>query len=220
MWFENPPTVSTWDQAVSHLVAADPILAKAIGRVGPCTLAPRRDYFTSLCRAIFAQQLSTAVANVLFGRFTKLFGRGKPTPKKVLALSDEQLISTGLSRQKRSFIRDLALKFADGEVPVKKFPDMSDEEIVQALLPVKGIGRWTVEMFLIFVMNRPDVWPIDDLGVRKVVMQLYGLRKLPEGPKLIKLAEPWRPWRTVATWYLWRFGGLEEDRKRLERRTT
>jgi len=179
-------------------------MAGIIDRVGHCTLRPRRDYFVALCQAIFAQQVSTAVASTLFGRFRTLFAAGRPTPGRVLQLSDQCLRSVGLSRQKAVYIRDLALHFADGRIPTRRFARMDDQAIIRSLLAVKGIGRWTAEMFLIFVLNRPDLLPVDDLGIRKSVQTFYGLPDLPDAEALLRLADPWRPWRTIATWYLWR----------------
>jgi 3-methyladenine DNA glycosylase/8-oxoguanine DNA glycosylase len=163
----------------------------------------------ALCQAIFTQQVSTVVATVLFARFRKLFRGSRPTPRGVLRLSDEQMRTAGLSRQKQSYLRDMAARFSRGEIPAKGFPTMSDEEIVQSLLPIKGVGRWTAEMFLIFVLNRPDVFPVDDLGVRKGVQTLYGLPEMPRAAEAVPFGVKWRPWRTVATWYLWRAAALD-----------
>ena len=124
---------------------------------------------------------------------------------KFLRCGDEELIRrVGLSRQKRVYVRDLAAHFADGRVRTRAFAKMDDEAIVQALIPINGIGRWTVEMFLIFCLNRPDVWPVDDLGVRKGAQREYGLGEMPTKKELAEMGERWRPWRTVAAWYLWR----------------
>jgi DNA-3-methyladenine glycosylase II len=208
MWFAVPKTAPDWSAALSHLRRADPVMSSIIGRVGPCTLAPRIGYFTALCQAMISQQVSTVVAAILYQRFRRLFPAGRPTPRGVLALSDDQLRSVGLSRQKIGYLRDLATRFASGQIPTRRFASMSDEEIIQSLLPIKGVGRWTAEMFLIFVLNRPDLLPVDDLGVRKVAQSAYALKTLPDAPTLIALAAPWRPWRTIATWYLWRYGAL------------
>jgi DNA-3-methyladenine glycosylase II len=210
MWFDIPEELPDWMPALRHLAKVDAAMKGVIARVGPCTLAPRGDPFVSLCQAIFTQQVSTAVATVLFGRFRKLFRANRPTPRGVTRLSEEQMRSAGLSRQKQAYLRDLAERFDRGEIPVKRFPEMSDEEIVQALLPIKGVGRWTAEMFLIFVLNRPDVFPVDDLGVRKNVQALYGLNEMPRADEVIPFGEKWRPWRTVATWYLWRWAALDD----------
>src|SRR4051812_22866424 len=207
MWFEKPRTLTNWNAARAHLARVDPVMRQMIRDVGPCTLAPRRDYFVKLCQSIFTQQISTAVATVLFGRFRDQFPSRRPTPTAVLRFlkSDEQVIRlVGLSRQKRSYLEDLATKWIDGHIPSRRFASMEDEAIVQSLTQVKGVGRWTVEMFLIFCLNRPDVFPVDDLGVRKSAQLAYGLKELPGKQELTELGEKWRPWRTIATWYLWR----------------
>ena len=192
-----------------HLRRVDPVMGRIVDRVGPCTLGPRRGYFEALCQAIFSQQVSGTVADILFARFRKLLG-GRPTPAGVLGLTEEQLTAVGLSRQKRRYVRDLAEHFASGRIPVRRLRRMGDEEIIESLVEVKGVGRWTAEMFLIFVLNRPDLLPVDDLGVRKGVQMGYGLGELPSPTQVIAIGEPWRPWRTVATWYLWRWGAAEE----------
>jgi len=193
-----------WTKAIDHLSRVDAKLAAVIERAGPCTLKPGGDCFIALCRAIIAQQISGVVAKAITKRFRKLFPRSRPTPKLLLALTDEQLRSAGLSRQKLSYLRDLAAHFAERKVPTRRFSKMSDEEIIQSLIPIKGIGRWTAEMFLIFVLNRPDLLPVDDLGVRKGFQKVYGLRTEPKPAKMIQIAEKWRPWRTVGSWYMWR----------------
>jgi DNA-3-methyladenine glycosylase II len=203
MWLAEKSKVD-WSEATGHLSRVDPKLAAVIARAGPCTLKPRGDCFLSLCRAIISQQISGVVAVAITKRFKKLFPRSRPTPKHLLTLSDEQLRSAGLSRQKMSYLRDLAAHFAEGKVPIRRFSKMSDEEIIQSLLPVKGIGRWTAEMFLIFVLNRPDLLPVDDLGVRKGFQKVYGLKSEPKAAKMMQIAERWRPWRTIGSWYMWR----------------
>jgi DNA-3-methyladenine glycosylase II len=164
VWFEKPPRQSNWSAARRHL-RRDPLMRKLMTRVGPCTLAPRRDYFIVLCKSIFTQQISTRIATILFGRFRELFPRKTPTPSAVIDIlqHDHHAKSCGLSRQKRAYLIDLARHFADGEIPTRKFRSMSDEQIIECLTRVNGVGRWTAEMFLIFVLNRPDVWPVDDL---------------------------------------------------------
>ena len=210
MWFERPPGRPDWGAAEAHLRRADPALARVIDRVGPCTLAPRRDYFVVLCKAIFTQQISTAVATTLFGRFRKLFPGQRPTPPLVLELlagGDPALLrSCGLSRQKASYLADLARHFVDGQVPTRRLARMDDEAVVDTLVRVRGIGRWTAEMFLMFSLNRPDVFPVDDLGLQEAVRREYGLATRPTPKQLLPYGDPWRPWRTVATWYLWRGG--------------
>jgi DNA-3-methyladenine glycosylase II len=207
MWFETPPRAPDWSRALKHL-RHDPVMKKLIARVGPCTLHPRRDYFVVLCKSIFTQQISTKVATTLFGRFRDQFPMRRPTPplvERFLTDGDDQLIRTcGLSRQKRAYVLDLAQRLAAGDIPTRRFARMSDEDIIAALTRVNGIGRWTAEMFLIFVLNRPDVLPVDDLGLREGVKVAYGLRDRPGAKALTELGERWRPYRSIATWYLWR----------------
>ena len=206
MWFPSANDDRRWIDAQRHLRAAHPALGQIVERVGPCTLRPRRDYFVVLCKAIFTQQISTAVATVLFARFREHFPRGRPTPSLVLkALEDlAQMRACGLSRQKQRYIRDLAEHFVDCRIPTRRLASMDDERVIETLTAVKGIGRWTAEMFLIFTLNRPDVLPVDDLGLRKAAQTVFKLRELPDAPKLRRLAEPWEPYRSIATWYLWR----------------
>jgi DNA-3-methyladenine glycosylase II len=211
MWFPGEAPRVDWSVA-ERALSRDPVMRKVIERVGPCTLAPRRDYFVKLCQSIFTQQISTKVAAVLFHRFRSHFPRRQPTPAKVLEFlrtrDEETIRSVGLSRQKRRYVEDLAAHFADGRVKTRRLASMDDEAIVQALLPIMGIGRWTVEMFLIFCLNRPDVWPVDDLGVRVNCGKAQGLKGPPSKTELTDIGERWRPWRTIASWYLWRYGDL------------
>jgi DNA-3-methyladenine glycosylase II len=210
MWYVTSKSKPDWSEARRHLIRADRILAPIIHRVGPCTLVPRRDYYNLLCLSIFNQQISTKIATILFNRFRDQFPRRRPTPEHALKFLDgdgELVKRCGISRQKRGYLIDLSQRFADKQVPTHKFWRMSDEQVMESLTQIKGIGRWTSEMFLMFVLNRPDVLPVDDLGLQEAVKRAYKLRERPEKTKLTKLAEPWRPWRTVATWYLWR--GLE-----------
>lgn len=193
-----------WTEAEVHLSRVDPVLAEIIRRVGGCTLAPRRGYFVVLCNSIISQQISTAAARTVFRRFRGLFPRRRPTPAATLKLSADQLRAAGLSRQKSEYLKSLAQHFARGAVPVRKLAAMSDEEVVQALIPIKGIGRWTAEMFLIFVLNRTDLLPVDDLGLCNQAKRAYGMKKYPDAKTMQKLAEKWRPYRSIATWYLWR----------------
>jgi DNA-3-methyladenine glycosylase II len=209
MWFDLTASKPDWAKARRHLSKVDAKLGKVIRRVGPCTLAGRRDYFVLLCKAIFNQQISTKVAAVLFGRFRDQFPMRRPTPRRVLEFLDgdaDAIKRVGLSRQKAVYLRDLAQHFVDGRIPTRKLCRMEDQEVIDALVAVKGIGRWTAEMFLMFVLNRPDVLPVDDLGLREGVKDIYGLAERPTAAELTELAESWRPHRTVATWYVWRRG--------------
>lgn len=203
------PSRSNWSAAQRHLSRAHPGMKRIIKLVGPCKLRRRRDYFPILCHSIFAQQLSTKIANILFSRFQKLFPRGRITPARVTILigpgaNEQKLKGVGMSRQKREYLLDLARHFERGEIPTRKFARMNDEEIIESLTKVNGIGRWTAEMFLIFVLNRPDLWPVDDLGLREGIRRLHKLTDRPTAKDCIPHGDCFRPYRSVATWYLWR----------------
>jgi DNA-3-methyladenine glycosylase II len=199
---------SQWSSARQHLAKNDSIMRKISSAVGPCTLTPHRDHFTLLCKSIYSQQISSVVAAVLFGRFREKFPRKRPTPHHALKLLNHsdpaRLQGLGLSRQKRKYLIDLSEHFVAGKIPSRRLSRMSDEEVIESLTAVNGIGRWTAEMFLIFVLNREDVLPVDDLGLQKAVQSAYRLPHLPKKAELTKIAEPWRPYRSIATWYLWR----------------
>ena len=195
-----------WSTARRHL-EKDPVMRRIMDAIGPCTLKPRRDHFVLLCKSIYSQQISTTVATVLFGRFREKFPRKRPTPALVLKLltkgTDAALKGCGLSRQKKKYLIDLSHHFLSGAIPNHRLSSLTDDEVIEALTAVNGIGRWTAEMFLMFVLNRPDVWPLDDLGLQRAVKLAYNLKQWPKKAKLLKLAEPWRPYRTIASWYLW-----------------
>jgi DNA-3-methyladenine glycosylase II len=201
-----------WSAAISYLSRADPVIAGLIEQVGPCLIRPRRDYFPTLCRAIFSQQISTKIAAILYERFCALFPGKRPTPAAVLAAflggtAESAVRACGLSRQKKLYLIDLARHFADGRIPTRRLPRMNDDQVIEALTAVHGIGRWTAEMFLMFVLNRPDVLPVDDFGLRQAVKLFYRLRETPDAARTRRIGKNWSPWRSVATWYLWR--GLE-----------
>lgn len=211
MWYVTARSKPDWSIARRHLARVDPVLRPIIKRVGPCTLVPRRDYFNLLCISIFNQQISTKIATILYNRFRDQFPRRHPTPGKVLQFlqSDGELVRRcGISRQKKGYLIDLATRFDARQIPTHQFWKMSDDEVIASLTQVKGIGRWTAEMFLMFVLNRPDVLPVDDLGLQEAVKRAYGLPKRPTPKEVIPYGERWRPWRSIATWYLWR--GLED----------
>jgi DNA-3-methyladenine glycosylase II len=192
-------------KARTHLSKADPVLARIIAEVGPCDLQPRRERFQALARAIIFQQLAGAAANAIYRRFEGLFpGTDFPRPEDVLAKSVTELRSVGLSEKKALYIKDLAAHIRDGKLDFHRFHRMSDDEIVEHLTQVKGIGKWTAQMFLMFNLGRPDVMPADDLGVQNAVKRHYRMRQRPNRKRLLKHAERWRPYRTAAAWYLWR----------------
>lgn len=195
-------------EATLHVAAADPAMAALIEQVGPCTLTPRRfagGHFAALARSILYQQLAGKAAAAIHARFLALFERGRPTPEAVLALPDEVLRGAGLSNAKATSIKDLAAKVLDGTVRLDRVTRLSDEAIVERLTQVRGIGRWTVEMFLMFQLGRPDVWPVGDYGVRKGWAIIHGRPDtLPTPSELAAAGEAYRPHRTVAAWYCWR----------------
>lgn len=195
------------EEALAHLSECDPVLARLIAQAGPFTLAPEplQSPFVALLRAIVYQQLSGKAAATIYGRVERLFGRGKPRPDKLLAIAVTDLRAAGMSQAKVLAARDLAEKTLDGTVPtLAKLSAMTDDEIVERLVQVRGIGRWSAEMLLMFRLGRPDVLPVADLGVRRGYMLTYRKRKLPEPKALLKHGESWRPFRSVASWYFWR----------------
>ncbi|MSO57005.1 MAG: DNA-3-methyladenine glycosylase 2 family protein [Acidobacteria bacterium] len=187
------------------LMRRDPVLAAIIKKYGACGIrtGSEIDIFRGLIEAIVSQQLSTKAAATIHGRLCALLPGGLPTPEGILPLSDEALRGAGLSRQKTSYVRDLSYKVLDGSLQTGSLAALDDEDIVTQLTRIKGIGRWTAEMILIFRLARPDVLPVDDLGIVKAVRQAYGLRKMPDAKRLMKIGECWRPYRSVASWYLW-----------------
>lgn len=197
--------------AVAHLRRADPRLRRAIAKVGPCRFSARRDgtHFDALVRAIVYQQLSGKAAATIHGRLLAHFGGVAPDAHAILAADEAALRATGLSRQKLGYIRSLAEHVVAGELPLDCVETLADEEIEAALMRVKGIGRWSAQMFLMFRLGRPDVFPESDLGIRKGVQLLDRLRELPTPRELVERAERWAPWRTVAAWYLWRLVDLD-----------
>ncbi len=195
-------------EAIRWLSASDPKLAKVIRSVGPCTLKVPRTFnvFGSLLQSIVYQQLAGKAAAAILGRVHAALGAGStPTPESVVALPDSVLRQAGLSRSKLAAIRDLAEKVLAGQVPtLPQLRRMSDEEIVEKLTAIRGVGRWTVEMLLIFRLGRPDVLPITDYGVRKGFGLVFQSGKLPDTAQMVRRGERWRPFRSVASWYLWR----------------
>jgi DNA-3-methyladenine glycosylase II len=191
------------EEAVAHLRQADPIMAAIIDRVGPLKIGYRRERFPSLVRAIIFQQLAGRAAQTIHDRFVNAIGGGLPTPEAVLAASDEILRGAGLSRGKMAYLRDLASHVQSGSLDFKRLPRLTDDEIIAHLTRVKGIGRWTAEMFMMFNLRRPDILPVDDLGVRTAVMKAYGMTEPPPPKQLREFGERWKPHRTAAAWYLW-----------------
>ena len=204
-----PTRAQQAEAAIRHLRKSDPVIAAVIKRVGPFTLKPDRDRFRMLMRSIVSQQISTKAARSIRGRLEALVEPETPTAQNLAVLSVEQLRSAGLSAQKASYMHDLAEKVAGGQVKLNTIGRLSDEAVIDELTQIRGIGRWTAQMFLIFSLGRWDVFPHDDLGVRAAIRRLYGLDDLPDKATSHAIAEPWRPFATVASWYCWR--SLEND---------
>jgi len=196
------------DEGLDHLKASDDTLARVIEERGPLDLEARvrgrpADAYGALLRAIVGQQLSVKAARTIYERFTALFDGRTPTPEELLEVDADTLRSAGLSRAKASYVRSLAEHVVSGELELDRLDDLSDEQVAAELVAVKGLGQWTADMFLIFHLGRPDVLPVGDLGVRRAVERLYGLEALPSAAELEALGERWRPWRSLASLYLW-----------------
>jgi len=190
-------------KAINHLKHSDPVLSAIIERVGACRMEYGEPAFSSLAEAIVYQQLNGKAAVTIFNRFADLAGRPL-TPQGILKLSAEQMRGAGLSKQKLSYLRDLAAKTQSGELDFAKLPDLSDDEAIEHLTQVKGIGVWTAHMFLMFALRRPNVLPTGDFGVRMAIKKHYRKRKLPKPEQMEKIAKCWEPYRSVACWYLWK----------------
>ena len=200
-------TPAGYRRAQQHLAARDPVLRTLIAAYGACALArsQREDPFTALVEAIVWQQLSARAAATIYKRVLALLpGGGPPTPGAILALEEAHLRAAGLSRAKTAYVRDLAARVRNGDVHLDAFGTLDDDPVIAELTKVKGIGRWTAEMFLMFRLHRPDVLPVGDVGIANAIRRAYGLRKVPSPARMQKIAEPWRPYRSVACWYLWR----------------
>ena len=182
----------------------DPILAAIIEQVGPFAITYRPPQFESLVRSIASQQISSKVARVFLERLLARMPDGRITPEAILRMRPSTFRKLGFSAAKTEYIRDLARKTASGELSFEQFPSMSDDDIIEHLTSVKGIGVWTAHMFLIFALRRPDILPVGDLGIRAAIRKAYGLPALPAPVEMHAIAENWRPWCSVACWYLWR----------------
>jgi DNA-3-methyladenine glycosylase II len=194
-------------RARRHLMRADPVLGAIIKRKGPCGLAARgtEPRLRSLLRALVSQQLSVKAAATIFSRLLALFpgDRDCPSPEAILQVPLETLRGVGLSRQKASYLHDLSTRVVAGTLRLEELDDLSDEQVMEALTAVKGVGRWTAEMILIFQLGRPDVLPVDDVGVLRSIQNVYGLRRRPSAKQVLRMGERWRPYRSIASWYLW-----------------
>src|SRR5438874_12556563 len=199
-------TPSEYQKARRLLMRRDPLLGAAIKRIGPCALASRqrKDHLSALVGSIVSQQLSMKAAATIFARFIALFPGGEiPDAAAIAALDDAALRAVGLSGQKVGYLRDLSARIADGRLHLDELEALSDDEVIERLTAVKGFGRWTAEMFLMFRLHRPDVLPAGDLGIVNAIQRLYRLRKRPDAKRVLKMGEAWKPYRSVASWYLW-----------------
>lgn len=192
------------DEAIIALRKKDKGLRKIIDACGPYTMKSKRGHFAALCRAIVGQQLAVAAAATIYERFRKLFPTGRPNPEALLRIPKPQLRAAGLSNQKMGYLIDLATHFSNNTIPHRRLSKMSDEEVIDALTEVKGIGVWTAQMFLIFVLARSDVWPTGDLGIRRALERSFSVAPEASLDDLEQVGEPWRPFRSYAAWYLWR----------------
>jgi DNA-3-methyladenine glycosylase II len=199
-------TPDGYARARRHLMRRDPVLGAAIKRIGPCGMADRqrKDHLSALVGAIVSQQLSTKAAATIFGRLVALFPDNHiPDAAAIAAQSDAALRGVGLSGQKVSYLRDLSARIADRRLDLDALDALPDAEVIERLTAVKGFGRWTAEMFLMFRLHRPDVLPAGDLGIVNAIQRLYKLRRRPDAKRITKMGEAWKPYRSVASWYLW-----------------
>jgi len=195
---------NVWRVGVRHLKRRDPILARIISRAAPLRFELDDDHYEAIVGSIIFQQLAGSAARAILDRFKGLYGGRLPSPSEYLSTDMDRLRKVGLSPQKISYIRDLAERLMDGRLDLKRLEGLSDEEAMRELDAVRGIGRWTAEMFLIFKLGRTDVLPVDDLGLRKAAKRAYRLRKLPSRERFERLAVNWHPYSSISTLYLWR----------------
>lgn len=197
--------MSVDDVIIKYLSQSDLRLGEVIGTVGKYSIKLRKDPFQSLVESIIYQQLAGSAASTIYGRFIKYYNNSPPLPEQILSTPDAVLKSSiGLSNKKIEYIKDLSARITDRKLDLVKLCEMTDEEIIAQLIQVKGIGRWTAEMFLIFCLGRLDVLPVTDLGIRKAMQKIYALPALPKPSEMLAISQPWRPYRSFATWYLWK----------------
>jgi DNA-3-methyladenine glycosylase II len=203
--------------ATTYLSSKDPIMASAIVRIGTCTLTPNPNVFEALVDAIISQQISVRAADAIMARLRAATPGGLITPEALLQLEHSNLRAAGLSTPKARYVRDLTERVSGGILDLANIEKLEDEEVINHLVSVKGIGRWTAEMILIFSLGRPDVLPVDDLGFVEGVREAYGLEARPTRKEMLERGEAWRPYRTFATWYMW---GIRRLSQRNERERT
>ena len=191
-------------KAINHLKKADPVMAAIIAKAGPYRVGYTDPVFQTLVRSIVYQQLHGKAALTIFNRLAEAGKVNPMTPEAVLKLRPQKMRAVGLSKQKTLYIRELARLTRDGEIQFERLPEMEDAAIIETLTRVKGVGVWTVQMFLMFALQRPNVLPVGDLGVRAAIKKAYGLEQLPKPQEMERIAEAWHPYRSVASWYLWR----------------
>ena len=193
-------------RARRHLMRHDPKLGSLVKQFGVCELGGSRkaDRFGGLVRSIVSQQLSVKAADTIHGRVLAALDAGRAMPEAILAIEEDRLRACGLSRAKVASVRDLATKVTEGSLALDRLDALDDETVIETMTKVRGIGRWSAEMFLMFRLGRPDILPVADVGVQRAMRRLYGLRKHPSPQRMTELARPWRPYRSVACWYLWR----------------
>ncbi|MDE3094585.1 MAG: DNA-3-methyladenine glycosylase 2 family protein [Chloroflexota bacterium] len=196
------------EAARSHLLKADPVMRGIIKRVGPLAIEARGEPYEALLRSVLYQQLAGAAAAAIERRFLALFGGRIPRPEDLAAAPDEALRAAGISRQKASYMHSIAQHFASGELSNRALRRASDNEVIDAVTRIKGIGRWTADMLLMFCLGRPDVLPVGDLGVRNSMRAAYQMDDPPDAETMLQIGDAWRPYRSAGTWYLWRRGDL------------
>jgi DNA-3-methyladenine glycosylase II len=196
------------DAARKHLAKSDPMMREIVKSVGPLDIEVRGQPYQSLLRAILYQQLAGPAAAAIERRFLAMFDGRIPEPHQLAPMTDEQLRTAGISRQKAGYMRSIAEHFGNGHLSDRKLMRMPDDEVIAAVTEIKGVGRWTADMLLMFCIGRPDVLPVGDLGIQNAMKLAYGLDAMPKPAEMETIAEPWRPYRSGASWYLWRRGDL------------
>jgi len=204
-----PFAAQTLKSARLHLQKRDPVMKAIIKRVGPCQIKTRRCRFRTLAASIVSQQISTAAARTVWQRLEQAVAPQRVTADSVIGLGMSNLRNCGISRQKSSYLLDLAEKNRQGVIDFRRFAQLTDEQVIDELTRVKGIGRWTAQMFLMFTLCRPDVFPVDDLGIKNAIRAAYALAESPPRERMLQIGQPWQPYSTMASWYLWRSLDLE-----------
>lgn len=193
------------DVIIKYLSGSDPRLREIIRAVGQYSIKVRNDRFQSLIESIIYQQLAGGAASAIYGRFIKYYNNSPPLPEQILSTPDSLLRSSiGLSHKKIEYIKDLSTIVMERKLDLISLSEMKDEEVIDELIRLRGIGRWTAEMFLIFCLGRLDILPVTDLGIKKAMQKIYSLPQLPKPSEMLAISQPWKPYRSVATWYLWK----------------